>query len=259
MSERSFFEITEYCLNKKNLSFIFNNNFDGDGSINYKNISETADFSYVSEQMPSHEKTYEKKQSFGGDYIKEKDKLFWMLYIFENSFQAYTMLSKNKYSFEMKIKTELASLIKKNKKKLKQYKIKVCDLESDLLYSKSIDITTFFVILMLKNINLMYYNENLIYQWKEYGNESTFILSHDTKNDIYKNEDKALVDEYFNKLKESRLEVDNLKKPIKAISAYKLGGVKDICQQLNIKTMKNSVKSFTKKELYEKIVQKLSI
>tara|TARA_B110000967_G_C18778478_1_gene506931 strand:- start:854 stop:1132 length:279 start_codon:yes stop_codon:yes gene_type:complete len=89
-------------------------------------------------------------------------------------------------------------------------------------------------------------------------NENTFILNHDKKNNIYYDEDKALVDEYFNNLKKTRLLIDNLNKPIKGLSAYKVMEIKELCNNLQINIMKNAKKTFSKKELYEKIVQKIS-
>tara|TARA_B100000795_G_scaffold91682_1_gene66930 strand:- start:2910 stop:3635 length:726 start_codon:yes stop_codon:yes gene_type:complete len=238
----SIFEKTDYCLNKNNISAILK------GSLfkNYKDFCQTTE-----ETVPFVKKVPIKKKMF----IKEKDKLFWMLYIFENG--DYTMLGKNTYSFEMKEKTKLIKQVKEHKQELKHFKLKTSDVEADLLYSKRMNITTFFTLLIVKNINFLYYTENIIYQWKKEGNDKMFILNHNTKDNIYVNEDKALTDEYFKILGENRLIVENLKKPIRGVSSYKVGEIKEICKKLNINIMKNSNKNFSKKELYEKIVQKI--
>ena len=262
MNELSIFEIKTYCLNKKNISRILRENFFIDeNKINFNNIvkknsnfeSKTIDKSNTIGQ--SNTTKYIKKPTH---FIREKDKLFWMLYIFQNSYESYNMLGKNTYSFEMKEKTKYVKQIKKDKKDLKQYKIKISELEADLLYSKAININTFFILLILNKINFIYYTENLVFQWKRPNNETTFILNHDKKNNIYYDEDKALVDEYFNDLKKTRLVIDNLNKPIKGVSTYKVNEIKEICSKLQINIMKNAKKTFSKKELYEKIVQKIS-
>ena len=159
---------------------------------------------------------------------------------------------------QKKEKTKLIKKIKENKKDLKHFKIKISDIESDLLYSKKINITTLFILLTLKNINLLYYTEKLIYQWKKNGNEKMFILKHNILDNIYINEDKAITDEYFESLKQSRLLVDSLKKPVRGLSYYKVGDLKEIYKILKINIMKNAKKTFSKKELYEKIIQKIS-
>ena len=260
------FESTEFCLNKKNISFILKENI-------FKNYKEVCN-KYSPEE--NDEKKYSKnakndakndakngekyakneKNAKNDVFIKEKDKLFWMLYFFENDYSNYMMLGKNTYSFEMKEKTKLIKNIKEKKKELKHFKIKVTDIEADLLYSKQIKVSTLFILLILKNINFLYFTENLIYQWNG-GYDKTFILKHNTLDNIYTNEDKALTDEYFELLKESRLLVDNLKKPVRGLSYYKVNDLKEMCKKLNINIMKNAKKTFSKKELYEKVIQKI--
>jgi hypothetical protein len=261
MSKASIFEITDYCLNKKNISFILKENiFKNHQEISnkytdYNNINKSGNKTINKLGNKTINKLGNKtKNDF---FIKEQDKLFWMLYIFENGYDNYIMLGKNTYVFEMKYKTKLIKKIKENKKDLKHFKIKISDIEADLLYSKKINITTLFILLTLKNINFLYYTENLIYQWKKKGNEKMFILKHNILDNIYINEDKALTDEYFESLKQSRLLVDSLKKPIRGLSYYKVGDLKEMCKILKINIMKNAKKTFSKKELYEKIIQKI--
>lgn len=268
MDKSSIFEIKTYCLNKKNISTILRENFFMDeNKINFNNIIKKNTFdnnfgntigNTIDSAIDSANDNTIKHITKYNNFIREKDKLFWMLYIFQNGYENYTMLGKNTYSFEMKEKTNFVKQIKKNKKELKQFKIKISDLEADLLYSKAININTFFVLLILSNINFIYYTKNLLFQWKMSKNENTFILNHDKKNNIYYDEDKALVDEYFNNLKKTRLLIDNLNKPIKGLSAYKVMEIKELCNNLQINIMKNAKKTFSKKELYEKIVQKIS-
>ena len=131
--------------------------------------------------------------------------------------------------------------------------MKYSDIESDILYSKKINIHTFFIILYLQKINFIYYTDTILYIYKTYDNTKTLYLYHDKKNDIYTKINNVDVET----LMETRLKVDILSKPIKAISYYKADDIKNICKKLNINIMKNATKHFTKKELYEKIVQKI--
>jgi len=261
MTESGIFDIKDFCLNKKNISLIFKENI----FKNHKEICNKYETYNKANNLKKDvnksvnkavNKTVNKTES--DFFIKEKDKLFWMLYIFENDYSNYIMLGKNKYSFEMKEKTKLIKNIKEKKKELKHFKIKITDVEADLLYSKQISVSTFFILLTLKNINFLYFTENLIYQWEGSVNNKTFILKHDKLNNIYINEDKALTSGYFESLKKSRLSVDNLKKPIKGVSYYKVKDLKVMCEKLNINIMKNAKKTFSKKELYEKVIQKIS-
>lgn len=268
MNKLTIFEIKKYCLNKKNISRILKENFFVDEEkINFNNIIKK-NSNFESNEVDKNNTTCKGNKNNQSNttknikkpthFIREKDKLFWMLYIFQNSYESYNMLGKNTYSFEMKEKTKFVKQIKKDKKDLKQYKIKISELEADLLYSNAININTFFILLILNKINFVYYTENLVFQWKRPNNETTFILKHDKKNNIYYDEDRALVDEYFNDLKKTRLVIDNINKPIKGVSTYKVNELKEICIKLQINIMKNAKKTFSKKELYEKIVQQIS-
>ena len=136
MNENLKTSLEKYCLNKKNISTILQN------SLLFMDLKQ--------EKAPHP--TQKKKKQY--KKIHEKDTLFWILYIFENSFDAYDMIGRDKYSVEMKDKTKYVELIKENKSEIKQYKIKISELESDLLYSKSINIKTFFILLVLKKLIL---------------------------------------------------------------------------------------------------------
>tara|TARA_B100001059_G_scaffold236774_1_gene290177 strand:- start:9125 stop:9832 length:708 start_codon:yes stop_codon:yes gene_type:complete len=223
--------LEKYCLNKKNISTI----------LKYSQI-----FMDITQQ---EKKVSEPKNKKRHRKIYNKDTLFWIFYIFEKGFQSYEMIGRDKYSVEMKYKANLVQLIKENKKNLKQYKIRISDLESDLLYSKSINIKTFFIMLVLKKINLIYYTDKLYYEYKSYDNDSTIIVYHDKKNNIYEHKEDINIDE----IKSNRLVIESISKPIRAISYYKLNDIKNMCNTLKIDIMKNYTKTFTKKELYQKI------
>ena len=227
--------LDEYCLNKKNISTILKN------SLLFMDLKKEK----VVELPPKKKKKYKK--------VHDKDTLFWILYIFENSFDSYEMIGIDKYSVEMKHKTKYVELIKKNKSIIKQYKIKISELESDLLYSKSINIKTFFILLVLNKINFVYYTDKLFFEHKSYGNDKTIIVYHDKKNDVFNNIDDIDIEN----IKSTRLIIENISKPIRAISYYKADNIKNICKKLNIGIMKNSTKMFTKKELYQKILREI--
>ena len=223
--------LEKYCLNKKNISTILK-------------CSQT--FMDITQKEKNESKPKNKKHN---KKIHDKDTLFWIYYIFEKGFQSYEMIGRDKYSVEMKHKANIVQLIKEKKKDLKHYKIKISDLESDLLYSKCINIKTFFIMLVLKNINFIFYTDKLYYEYKSYDNEKTIILYHDKKNNVYEYKKDVNIDE----IKLNRLVIESISKPIRAISYYKVDDIKNMCHILKIDIMKNFTKTFTKKELYQKI------
>ena len=186
--------------------------------------------------------------------ISDKDKLFWYLYIFENGEQQYDLLGRNKYSEEMKLKVQYIEEFKNSKQILKENKLKFNDLQENLLYSK-VNIETLFAITLIKKINFIYYTDNILFMNKKYENKNSLIINHDKTNNFFYREENV---EDIEKLAKNKLVITNLKKPLKSLSAYKIAELHNICNILNINIMKNATKKLKKKELFEKIVQKIS-
>jgi hypothetical protein len=176
----------------------------------------------------------------------EGDRLFWFWYFFNNG-----QIVGNKYKLEMKIKTNLVEKIHSQKKQLKIFKFKISEIEQDILYSKKISIKSIMVILYLSKINFVYYTDVVYYEYGEF--DKTFAIYHDKNNNVY-----HLRENLDKEIKNKRYIITSLDKQIKNISCYKLADVKEICNKLDISTMKTEKKSFTKKELYEKLVLKLN-
>ena len=184
-------------------------------------------------------------------HIFEKDKLFWHLYIFENGYDNYELLGRNKYSKEMEIKVRYIEQLKNEKRLLKDHKLKFTDIQENLLYNP-MDIFCFFSIIMLKKINFVYFTDSIVFIHQKYDKETMYIY-HDKVNKLYDIKKNKNIEE----LKQNRLEIKYLKKPLKSLSNYKVKEIYDICNILKIEIMKNASKKYTKKELYQKIVQKI--
>ena len=80
-----------------------------------------------------------------------------------------------------------------------------------------------------------------------------FIGSHLAEDLIKKRNIKKII--IIDDFKEKLFNVENIKKPIKSISAYKAQEIRDICHTLNINAMKTPTKYKTKKDLYQLICE----
>ena len=165
----------------------------------------------------------------------------------------YEMLSKNTYKTEMKFKTKLVEEIHKHKKELKKFKCKLNDIEQNLVYSKEITIQTLMIILFINSINLVYFTD-VVYYENDNNFNKTLIIYHDKTNNIFE----MKTDVNIGELKNNKYIINSLDKQIKSISSYKVPELKCICDKLKIKYMKTANKAYTKKEIYEKIVQIIS-
>ena len=121
------------------------------------------------------------------------------------------------------------------------------------LYLASLNIFSLLAITSIKKINLIYYTDSLYFINNKYDKEP-LIIYYDTQNKQYKKIEK--IDE--NELKKNRLNIQYIQKPIKGLSSYKVSELEEICKILNINIMKNGVKKLKKKEMYEKIILKIS-
>ena len=95
--------------------------------------------------------------------IKEKDKLFWFLYIFEKGIESYKLLGRNKYTTEMELKVNLVEQFKNEKRMLKEFKLKFSEIEENIMYN-SLSIYSLQAICELKKINFFYYTDTIYYE-----------------------------------------------------------------------------------------------
>jgi hypothetical protein len=114
---------------------------------------------------------------------------------------------------------------------------------------------TFIALCILENINVLYIN-NKIYYELEMNSQTTINIIH-----YLPEKYKYAVEESCFKASEYRktlYQVTNLDKPIKAISSYKSEELAEIGEKLGLETKKVDGKIMLKKDIYEKIIQKLS-
>ena len=185
---------------------------------------------------------------------KEKDSLFWCFYIMKNGEHSYNMIDYKNLIVEKKIKIEYIERIRKEKQLLKTYKFStLTNIENNLLNQDKLDINTFLTLCVIENFNILFIKNkcyfellmndtsdlHIIYLLEndKYGFETTSIMNADTK-------------------KTNLFKLDNIEKPIKSISSYKVKELTDICIKLGIETInKNTSKNKSKKDLYEAIIQ----
>ena len=195
-------------------------------------------------------------------YPKEKDTLFWISYIIENDFLKYELDSKREFIKEKETKIELIEFVRKNKTLLKEHKWKLSKLEDDLNSSKPISKETFFCLCFLKNKDVIIKKGNIVYSQInsqcDDGNtdfSNTIILEYNNTLKKYgmcnysEGDNGIKAREYLDKY----YIIDNINKPLKAISNYKIAEIHDICKKLNINIFDGNGKKIKKKDLYEEI------
>lgn len=236
--------LNEFSFNKKNIECLFSNMIEESDTI----------ISKSKQKIESVKKN--KLDNYDNNFIipMENDTIFWCWLIFTKGLSNYTISRDRPFITEKNEKINFIEKLRKNKKMLKQFKIKICDMEANLTMGKKLDIIYLEPMIIMENYNFIYMDDKVYYE---------NILDEDNKSCIikyYKDTEKyGLYLEKREKLKIGKLYfIDNLSKPIKAISNYKAAEIRDICKKLDINVMKTPTKYKTKKDLYCLIKEKLN-
>ena len=198
-----------------------------------------------------------------------KDKLFWCFYKLLNNYQDKDLENINSFKIEKDFKFGVIEQIRKNKHLLKTAKIRKFSVEDDLINSKYITLQTFECLCLIYNINIVLLKDNKTYATFCYDIDNPVInidnykiikLVYDQESSMSKNFDVEILDlkeEELQKIINSYYYLDNLEKPLKAYSGYKLVDLMLLANKLNIILCDVNAKAKKKKELYEDILKVL--
>lgn len=212
---------------------------------------------------------------------KEKDTLFWCFYIMKHGETEYEKIKvqyPNSFIIEKQLKFGYIDRVRKEKELVKSTKlITLSELENQLANETKINVSTFFTLCAIENINVFYIGNNKTYfEYPDLNGILNYPLMHVVKRldahkkvkekekDISggKNDMKRKLDSAFygyegvkddtTAYRNQLLKLDRLDKPIKPISSYKVNELLEICTKLGIQT--SSTANKTKKELYDLII-----
>jgi hypothetical protein len=187
----------------------------------------------------------------------EMDSLFWCLYIMKYGEIHYEMLDNKSVVTEKKLKIEYVEKIRLNKVLLKTYKFNTfSELENNLTNDKTLSLSSLLSLCALDNLNIMVIQNKTYYELCMNDSTDTAIIQKFDKKFGVK-----LVDtDFLLGVKNDLIQIENVEKPLKAISAYKVNDLITICNKLEIDVKQPlSDKTKTKKELYEDIYKKIEL
>ena len=184
---------------------------------------------------------------------REKDTLFWCFYLMKHGDVKYEMLEHKNILTEKKLKIEYVEKIRKEKQTVKTYKFAtLTHIENNLANENQLDLKTFLTLCAVENLNVLFIKNKTYYELlMNDGNELHCV--HLLQNYKYGYEINPTGAE---QMKTTLYKLDNIDKPIKALSGYKLSELVEICEKLALDIVdKQTSKNKGKKELYESIVQ----
>ncbi len=243
--------LSTYMLNLKNLNKIIKNGASYDNIRKVFSKQRHVTMETNKEEISSSSSASSTK---GGTFFPDvHDSLFWSFYIMKNGQEAYESLGKINIVIERKIKIEYIERFREGKQVLKSYKTApLTHLENVLLNEKQIDIKTLIALCVIEGISFMYIYKNTYFEMNIDADESTQLhaivrMDMPTKYGYKIIEDAKPIRETFYK-------IDNMNKPLKSMSAYKLDELAVFCNKLGI-AAGNDGKKVNKKCLYELLVQ----
>lgn len=182
----------------------------------------------------------------------QKDSLFWCFYYMKYN----TVPNTINVVVEKNIKIEYVVKLRNIKDTLKKHKLPpLIDIENQLTNEKTINLSTFFALCVLENMNILYATSKTYFEMVLNENENTHVIVFNHFKYEYHGNETSTINDLKNKL----LKIQNINKPLNAVSYYKGNELVDICSKLGIDIIDpNTQKQKLKNNLYELIVQAIN-
>jgi len=190
-----------------------------------------------------------RKSRYENKLSQQTDKLFWCFFVILNGDHEFQL--DNSYKREKEFKIESIEKLRIIKPQVKALKLRLTEIEDELLNYKKITIKSLLALCLLYNINLIYvWNRKYFEVINDPSKKMNVIINDGTNDNINDN----LSDEKIKYYRNNYWLIENVEKPIKAMTSYSKEELFIIINKLEIKdiTMKS-----TKKVMYEKILEKV--
>jgi hypothetical protein len=183
----------------------------------------------------------------------QKDSLFWCFYYIKYNILPTTI----NVVVEKNIKIEYVVKLRNIKDTLKKHKLPpLIEIENQLTNEKTINLSTFFALCILENINILYATSKTYFEMTLNENDTTHMIVFNHLKYEYHGNDTSTIDD----VKSTLLKIHHINKPLYAVSHYKGNELVDICSKLGIDTIDPTTKKQKlKNTLYELIVQAINI
>ena len=206
----------------------------------------------------------EKKQQTKRFVPRKNDTLFWIFYIIINGFAEYELIGTNDFETEQTYKYKLIEFLRKNecKQLLKQHKITKIkeDIETELGHTSRISHKTFIALCICYKLNFLFIYRKRCFQLHCGTPEDTIHVIHQYDPPIenphgrfkYAYEIDPTIEDITKYKSDQFFNWENIDKPLRCISYYKVKDLLDICTLLKLN--EDDYIKLNKPELYEFIL-----
>jgi len=209
---------------------------------------------------------HEKKVQDRFFYPKEKDQLFWCYFIIQNGFSKYEYPGTTSFVNEKEEKFRCIEHMRKNKQQLKTKKIKNIreDVEDELANKQIIGMKTFIALCISNNINIMYIHKRKCFELvcdDQMPMHVVHCINNKDSSAFNYCYELTPTNEQLDIYRSTLFKWESVEKPLKAMSAYKLEELSDLCKKLALDVLPNggtdALKNKKKKDLYELIIMNI--
>ena len=233
-----------------------------DYMLDEENIQKCTSMKLVSEKRKFSEQKQKQIYVKPQDLIvipNHQDSLFWCFYIIKNGEANYESLYNKNSLVTKQMKIELIDTIRKNKSIIKTYKFDtITNIENNLANDNNINSNSFLALCAIENINIIYIKKKTYYESLMNDSDKIYMIHEIPAQSKYCNKYgyELATEDTLKNIRTTLYKLDTINKPIKAISAYKVQDLINMCTKLAIEISSNDTgKSKSKKDLYESIVQ----
>jgi len=180
--------------------------------------------------------------------VNNTDALFWTFYCILHGEHEYEI--DHSFQMEKKFKIKCIEDLRKIKPSLKTFKLRLATIEDQLLNSKKINIQALLGLALLFKKNILYVWNRKFFEFICSEDNNIYIINNNDNEQISYNTDASKIQYY----KENLFQIENIEKPLKAVTGYSKDELLMMAKKLEIK---NIDPKSTKNILYQEILQKM--
>ena len=181
---------------------------------------------------------------------KQRDPLFWCFYIALEGMPHYEEVKSHSFVKEKEFKFSSVELLRTRIDELKSHKLKRYDIEDALVNRPKITIDAFQALCLLYRVSFIYTKGSIYYEFDYGDGDTNVVIVEKGQTRLYTGNDVA---HYATNIRNGRWHIEDPAKPIRAISAYTLGELREFCDRLSLEH-----EGLKKAQLYQKIREKIS-